>query len=77
MLSPDASDAKIADQAYLSRESLLQLTSLLEQMWAGGNHDNLLQTSVDGCKGDRHGAVTTSKSGRSRRGKKLVPVEVA
>jgi hypothetical protein len=65
MLSPVAGKAEIASQAYLSRESLLSLVTLLES--TGVKSDNLLQTSADKSKGDRHAATATAKPGSNRR----------
>jgi hypothetical protein len=66
MLSPVAGKAEIALQAYLNRESLLILVTLLDS--TGEKSDNLLQTSVDKSKGDRHAATATAKPGSNRRG---------
>ncbi len=65
MLSRVAGKAEIASQAYLSRESLLSLVTLLES--TGEKSDNLLQTSADKSKGDRHAATATAKPGSNRR----------
>jgi hypothetical protein len=65
MLSPVAGKAEIASQAYLSRESLLGLVTLLES--TGEKSDNLLQTSADKSKGDRDAATATAKPGSNRR----------
>jgi hypothetical protein len=65
MLSPVAGKAKINSQASLSRESLLSLVALLKS--AGEKNDNLLQTSTDKSKGDRHAATATTKPGSNRR----------
>jgi hypothetical protein len=65
MLSPVASKAEIIAQASLSRESLLSLVALLES--TGEKSDNLLQTSTDKSKGDRHAATATTKPGSNRR----------
>ena len=67
MLSPAAANVKTTEQALLSREALLNLTSLLIQATVTGVHDNLLQPSMDGCKGDHH-AATTVEPGPNRRG---------
>ena len=68
MLSPTAANIKTNERALLSREALLSLTSLLKQPSVIREHDNLLQTSVDGCKGGRHAAAATLKPGPNRRG---------
>ena len=51
MLLPQAADLKLHDQAHLSREALLNVSSLVGTPPTTGIHDNLPQTSVDGCKG--------------------------
>jgi hypothetical protein len=68
MLMPAAANVKISEQGRLSSESLLNVTLLLRQLVGAEEHDNLLQTSVDGCKGDQHGAATTFKPDPNRRG---------
>jgi hypothetical protein len=68
MLLPEAANISITEQAYLRRDSLLSLSSLLKQLIATENHDTLLQTSDDGCKGDPHGATATVTPGPNRRG---------
>jgi hypothetical protein len=68
MLLSDAAAITIAEKARLSRESLLNLTSLLERHAVSGISDNLLQTSADGCKGDHDAAVTTLGPDTNRRG---------
>ena len=68
MLSPGAANIKTNEQALLSREALLSLTLLLNQPSVTGKHDNLLPTSVDGCKGGHHAAAATLKPGPNRRG---------
>jgi hypothetical protein len=65
MLAPIAGKAEITSQASLSRESLLSLVALLKS--AGEKNDNLLQTSTDKSKGDRHAATATTKPGSNRR----------
>jgi hypothetical protein len=65
MLSPVAGKAEINSKASLSRESLLSLVALLKS--AGEQNDNLLQTSTDKSKGDRHAATATTKPGSNRR----------
>jgi hypothetical protein len=68
MLLSDAAAIAIAEKACLNRESLLNLTSLLERHSGAGNSDNLLQTSADECKGDHDAAVTTLGPDKNRRG---------
>jgi hypothetical protein len=68
MLSPGVANIKTNEQALLSREALLSLTLLLNQPTVTGKHDNLLPTSVDGCKGGHHAAAATLKPGPNRRG---------
>jgi hypothetical protein len=73
MLLSDAAAITVAEKACLSRDSLLNLTSLLERHSGSGNSDNLLQTSSDGCKGDHDAAVTTfgpDKNGRGNRARR-------
>jgi len=69
MLSRDCAAIKIAEQAHLSREALLCLASLIASHLdsEGPVHDNLLQTTVDGCKGGRRGATKTSGPDDPRR----------
>ena len=60
MLSPDSSRIKISEQVHLSKEALLSLTSLLSPHASENrDHDNLLPTAVDGCKGGHGGATGT------------------
>lgn len=68
MLSPSAANIKATEQPLLSREVLLSLASLLIQPSITEKHDNLLQTSVDGCKGGRDATAATLKPGPNRRG---------
>ena len=68
MLLPEAADLKLYDQAHLSREALLNLSSLIAPPPTTGIHDNLPQTSVDGCKGGHHAAATTLKRDPNKRG---------
>jgi hypothetical protein len=67
MLSPAASSAKIGPRAFLNRESLLSLVTLLKSIHSE-NRDNLLSTSADASKGDRDAATATVKPGSNRRG---------
>src|SRR5262249_38757306 len=67
MLSPSAANIKMTEQAFLSREALFSLSSLLIQPTVTGIHDNLLQAPVDGCKGGHRAAATTLPNrGRTR-----------
>ncbi len=68
MLLPQASDVKLTAQAYLGKEPLINLASLLQHRVAAENLDTLLQTSDDGCKGDEHGAAAIVTPGPNRRG---------
>jgi len=67
MLLTDAAVVMVTEQALLSRESLLELTSLLER-GISENRGNLLQTSADGCKGDHDVAATALGHDTNRRG---------
>ena len=67
MLSPEASKAQIASHAYLSRDSLLSLVSLLKST-RDKSRDNLLPTSAHASKGDRDAATATAEPGSNRRG---------
>jgi hypothetical protein len=62
MLSRDCTEIKITEQARLSKEALLSLAVLISSHLDSEDHvhDNLLQTTVEGCKGGRRGATTTS-----------------
>src|SRR5262249_8933743 len=62
MLSRDCAEIEITERPHLSKEALLSLVSLISSQLdsKGQVHDNLLQTAVDGCKGGRRGAITTS-----------------
>src|ERR1700680_2323366 len=70
MLLPDCTAIKISDEVHLSKESLLSLMLLLSpHAPEDRDHDNLLPTAVDGCKGGRRGATKTAGSddpGRKR-----------
>jgi hypothetical protein len=68
MTQSASTDSKLGEQAHLSKESLLNLTLLLKQWSALGNSDNLLQPSINGCKGGHHAAATTVKPKPNRRG---------
>ena len=73
MLSAEAADAGIAEQAYLSKHALQSLADLLAIRLPAeeNNHDNLLPR-VTGPQGGQRGAVATSRrkdeqsSGRAR-----------
>ena len=77
MLLPDSAEMKIAQQPHLSKEALLSLTSLLVTLpdIQDRVHDNLLQTSVDGCKGG-HRAATTTSGPEDRKEDVAVPIDV-
>ena len=74
MLSAEAADATIAEQAYLSKHALQSLADLLafRLPTEDNNHDNLLPR-VTGPQGGQRGAVATSRhedgqdSGSARR----------
>ncbi len=68
MLLSSANSIIVTEQARLSKESLLNVTLLLEQWNASGNSDNLLQPSVDGGKRGHHAAATTFRGKPNRRG---------
>ena len=69
MLLPDCSVIKISEEVHLSRESLLSLMLLLSpHAPEDRDHDTLLPTAVDGCKGgDRGSAKTTGSDGPGRK----------
>ena len=62
MLSRDSAEIQIAERPQLSKGALLSLAPLIASQLDSRDHvrDNLLQTAVDGCKGGRRGATTTS-----------------
>jgi hypothetical protein len=62
MLTSDCAEIKISEQPHLSKEALLSLAVLISSHLdsKGHVHDNLLETTVDGCKGGRRGATATS-----------------
>ena len=62
MLSSEAADARIAEQAYLSKHVLQSLADLLpiRLPTEDNNHDNLLPR-VTGPQGGQRGAVATSR----------------
>lgn len=61
MLSPGCAAMTITERPHLSKEALLNLTSLLATRLPAASqiHDNLLQTVVDEHKGGQRGATTT------------------
>ena len=64
MLLPDCTAIKISDEVHLSSEALLSLMAPEDR-----DHDNLLPTAVDGCKGGPRGATKAAGSddpGRER-----------
>ncbi len=62
MLSAEAADTTIAEQAYLSKHALQSLADLLaiRLPTEDNNHDNLLPR-VTGAQGGQRGAVATSR----------------
>jgi len=70
MLLPDSAEIKITEQAYLSKEALLSLASLLStpREIEDRVHANLLPAVVDTCKGGQRAATTTSGPGDRKRG---------
>ena len=74
MLSPAASELKIAEQALLNTDALLRLTELLASQSdaAASPHDTLQPTVVDKRRGDHRAATATSGTERAdadRRGR--------
>ena len=68
MTFSDAAEITVSEQAHLSGEALLKLISLLPKAMGAGIHDNLLQTSVDGCKGGHCAATTAPEPDPNGRG---------
>ena len=68
MLSSTASSITITEQALLSKEALLNLTSLLTHSTVNGIHDNLPQTSAVRRKGGHRAAAITPEPDPTRRG---------
>ena len=70
MLLPDSAEIKIAEQAYLSKEALLSLASLVStpREIEDRVHANLLPAVVDTCKGGQRAATTTPGPGDRKRG---------
>jgi hypothetical protein len=62
MLTSDCAEIKVTEQLHLSKEALLSLAGLISSHLDPEDHvhDNLLQTTVDGCKGGGRGAITAS-----------------
>jgi hypothetical protein len=62
MLSRECAGVKITERPYLSKEAVLSLALLISPQLDSKDHlhDNLLETPVEGCKGGRRGATTTS-----------------
>ena len=63
-----AAEIRVSEHAHISGEALLKLVSLVVKRTAAGIHDNLLQTSVDGCKGGHRAAATAPEPDPNRRG---------
>jgi len=68
MLLPDSAEIKIAEQAYVNKEALLSLASLVSREMEGCVHANLLPAVVDTCKGGQRAATTTSGPGDRKGG---------
>ena len=68
MICSDAADITVSDQALLSGDALSKLAALITRPAAGGIHDNLLQTSVDGRTGGNHAAAAAPEPDPNRRG---------
>jgi hypothetical protein len=62
MLLPECTEIKISQRPHLGKEALLSLASLIASQLDSKDpvHDNLLQTTVNGCEGDRRGATSIS-----------------
>jgi len=62
MLLPECTEIKISQRPHLGKEALLSLASLIASQLDSKApvHDNLLQTTVNGCEGDRRGATSIS-----------------
>ena len=62
MLLPECAEIKISQRPHLGKEALLFLASLIASQLDSKDpvHDNLLQTTVNGCEGDRRGATSIS-----------------
>jgi hypothetical protein len=68
MTVSDAAEIRVSEQAQLSGEALLKLVSVVAKPTATGINDNLLQTSVDECKGGHRAATNTLEPDPNRRG---------
>lgn len=70
MLLPDSAKIKIAEQAYLNKEALLSLASLVStpREMEDRVHANLLPAVVDTCKGGQRAATTISGPGDRKSG---------
>jgi len=62
MLLPEYGEITISQRPHLSKQALLSLASLIASQLDSKDpvHDNLLQTTVNGCEGDRRGATSIS-----------------
>jgi hypothetical protein len=60
MLSPGSAEIRIREQAHLSREALLALSSVLA-VHTQPNHDSLQPIAVDVCEGGHRDATRTDK----------------
>src|SRR6202023_2499919 len=62
MLLPECTEIKISQRPHLGKEALLSLASLIASQLDSKDpvHDNLLQTTVNGCEEDRRGATSIS-----------------
>ena len=62
MLLPECAEIKISQQPHLGKHALLSLASLITSQldFKDRVHDNLLQTTVNGCEEGRRGATSTS-----------------
>ena len=70
MLLPDSAKIKIAEQAYLNKEALLSVASLVStpREMEDRVHANLLPAVVDTWKGGQHAATTTPGPGDRKKG---------
>jgi hypothetical protein len=70
MLLPDSAKIKIAEQAYLNKEALLSLASLvcMPREMEDRVHANLLAAVVDTCRGGQRAATTTPGLGDRKSG---------
>jgi hypothetical protein len=65
MLSPSSGEIGISEQAVLSKEALLLLSSVLA-IQTQRDHDNLQPIAADVCEGGNRGATGTVGSGGPR-----------